>query len=64
MLSGGALEQFAVRDACPTEPLNGDYVVPHQLGREVVRKILVKQNAHWLATCREPVRVLRPPDRA
>ena len=49
-------QQFAVFHARPTHALNCGDIVLRQGFNQVVRKILVKQNAHWSARCRAPFR--------
>jgi hypothetical protein len=51
-LTARAAESFAVFHACPTQTLNGVDVVSGQVGNQIVRKILVKQNAHGSEACR------------
>jgi hypothetical protein len=61
---GRAAEKFAVRDSGPTQPLDGRDVVAAQLRDQVVREILVKQNAQGSATSGVPARARQWPGRA
>ena len=59
-----APEQLAVLDPSPTESLDRHDFMTAQFQDQVVRKILVKQNAHWSTESRDRIRVRQWPDRA
>ena len=44
-------EELAVLSPRPTPALNCRDVVPRQGGDQVVRQILIKQDAHWSGPC-------------
>jgi len=58
-----AAEEFAVLDSGPPQSLDGHDIVAGQFHDQVVRKILVKQNAHGSTTSRVRVRAQQWPGR-
>jgi hypothetical protein len=54
--TASALQQVAILDARPAETLNRRYLVAHELWNQIVWNVLVKQDAHWSARSRAPVR--------
>ena len=63
-LTGRAVEQLAVLDPSPTESLDRHDFMTAQFQDQVVRKILVKQKAHWSTESRDRIRAQQSPERA
>ena len=59
-----APEQLAVLDSSPTESLDRHDFMTAQFQDQVVRKILVKQNAHWSTGSRDRIQARQSPERA
>ena len=43
----GLLEECSVSDPGPTKPADSYYSMAGKKGNQIVRKVLVKQDAHW-----------------
>ena len=56
-LATNAHQEVSVLHAGPTEPLHGQDVVIWKLRNQIVRNVLVKQDAHWSTRFRGRVRV-------
>ena len=61
---GRVPQKIAVLDARPSHALNGRDLVSRQWCNQIVRQILVKQDAHWSAHCRAPAQAPRWPAHA